>query len=266
MRSVPECAASESRPSECVARPATSLTAINTQAATIETRAVRRCGLMAAKDRTATGRAEGPPGGRAFRREAQASALGVRDVAAEALLQERPRACALVEPVAVLQGLVLGCGVLEVEAACLRVREAREGRGRTEEGRDPDVREPTVGRAGCVRVERAAGDLADEVAVELAVHACEDGRAVAALRLARARALARVRQERAAVRAQNCVRAVVVLVHAERALLGVDGPRVAARAAVVRDHVVGPELAVLALEMAVPVAMAGVCSTAGREG
>ena len=68
--------------------------------------------------------------------------------------------------------------VLEVELAGRRVVEARERRARTEEGRDPDVGEATVGRAGRVRVERAARDLAAQVAVERALLAGEDGRAV----------------------------------------------------------------------------------------
>src|SRR6476646_5407460 len=55
IRSVPECAASESRPRLFVAIPATSLTPISTHAATIETRAVRRCGLTTRKDHTMQG-------------------------------------------------------------------------------------------------------------------------------------------------------------------------------------------------------------------
>ena len=46
-RSVPECAASESRPRLPVARPVTSLSAMRTTAAATETRAIRRWGLTA---------------------------------------------------------------------------------------------------------------------------------------------------------------------------------------------------------------------------
>src|SRR5262249_37429323 len=44
IRSVPECAASETRPRLCEARPAPSFSAISATAAPIEIRAVRRCG------------------------------------------------------------------------------------------------------------------------------------------------------------------------------------------------------------------------------
>src|ERR671937_779297 len=49
-RSVPECAASETRPRLCDARPAPSFTATSAAAASTETRAVRRCGLTAASE------------------------------------------------------------------------------------------------------------------------------------------------------------------------------------------------------------------------
>src|SRR6476619_462261 len=63
IRSVPECAASESRPRLLVAIPARSLTAIRTQAATIETSAVRRWGLTTRKDHTTRrARFRGPSG------------------------------------------------------------------------------------------------------------------------------------------------------------------------------------------------------------
>ena len=119
-RSVPEWAASESRPRLCVAIPATSLTAISTHAARIETRAVRRWGLTT---RRIAHNAKGPPE-RALRWRCVRAALRVRDVAAEAFLQERPGAVALVEPVAVLEPLV-------PQAACTRSRTCRPSSSRS---------------------------------------------------------------------------------------------------------------------------------------
>src|SRR5436309_10192690 len=105
--------------------------------------------------------------------------------------------------------------VLVVEGAALRVLEARERRARPEERRDPDVREATVRRARRVRVERSARDRAAEEAVELAVLAGWHRRAVLALGLTGAGALARRGQERAAVAADQAVGAVVILLHEE---------------------------------------------------
>src|SRR5204862_4307353 len=149
-------------------------------------------------------------------------ALGVGDVAAEPLVQKRPGALALVVPVPADQVLVSQAGVLEVERAVLRVVEARERRVRPEERRDPDISEAAVSRARRVRVERPARDPTAQVAVEAALDACQDRGAVLALRLARARARAGVREERAAIAANQTVRAVVVVLHAEAALLGVN--------------------------------------------
>src|SRR4026207_397997 len=123
--------------------------------------------------------------------------LRVRDVAVEALLEERPGALADVVPAVGLQPLVPRV-VLRADRAGLRVREAREGRARAEEGCDPHVREAAV-RSGArrVRVERAARDPAAQVPLELALHAGVHRRAVLALRVAGARALPRARPGRA---------------------------------------------------------------------
>src|SRR5919201_6734946 len=145
--------------------------------------------------------------------------LSVGDVAVEALPEKGPRTLPLLVPVVELQSL-MACVVLEAELARRRVDEAREGRARAEEGRDPDVGEAAVGGAGGVRVERAAGDPAAQVAAELPVDARLDGRAVLALLLARAGAPARARHERAAVVAGQGERAVLVALDLERPLLG----------------------------------------------
>src|SRR3954471_12300383 len=256
-RSVPEWAASERRPRPPVAIPEMSLTAIRATAARIETRAVRRWGLTTGEG---SHNARGPLA-RASRGDAVRSVLRVGDVAAEALPRERPAAAALVRPVPEQERLMLEGAVLEVELAGLRVDVARERRVRPEERRDPDVREAAVGRAGRVRVVRAARDAALQVAVEAALHAGDDRVAVTALGLARARARAGVRGERAAVAPQQRVRPIVVAVHREGALLGVDRPRVPAGAVVVGDHVVGAELAV-----SLRLAMAGIREAGRREG
>src|SRR6476619_3211364 len=260
IRSVPECAASESRPRLFVAIPARRLTAISTQAATIETSAVRRWGLTTRKDHTMReARFRGP-----LRERCEGTVLRVGDVALEPLRPERPGAVALVGPMPELQRLVLECAVFEVELAGLGVGVARECRARAEERRDPNIGEAAVGRAGRVRVERAARDPALQEAVEAALHAGEDGVAVAALRLAGPRALAGVGRERPAIAAQERVLVDLVLVHRERALRGVDGPRVLTRSVVVGDHVVRAELAVLAMTGAMTVA--GVRKAGRREG
>src|SRR6185437_12951682 len=101
-------------------------------------------------------------------------------------------------------------GVLEIERARPRVREARERRVRAEERRDEDVREATVGRARRVRVERATRDPTAQEAVEPALLAGIDRRPVVRVRLAGAGALALVGQEPAAVAAKQRVAAVVI--------------------------------------------------------
>src|ERR1044072_3385304 len=168
IRSVPECAASESRPRLSVAIPEISLIAIRTQAATMETSAVRRCGLIGAEGSHATRKARRMAG--AFWPGPPSRELSVGDVAVEALLEERPRALAEVVPVVELQVLTSGV-VMEVELAVRRVGEARERRARPEERRDEDVGHPAVGRAGRARIERSARDRSAQVPVEAAVDA-----------------------------------------------------------------------------------------------
>src|SRR5438105_12043163 len=174
------------------------------------------------------------------------------DVAAELLVQERPSALALVVPVVVAQALVRRV-VLVVELAVGRVREARERRARPEERGDPDIGVAAVRRTGCVRIERAAGDRSAQEAAEVARLAGGDSRAVASVRLAGARALALVCQERAVVSAGQSEGAVAVALDREGAQLRIGRPRVPARAVVVGDDAVRSELLAMAVAMAVAV-------------
>ena len=85
--------------------------------------------------------------------------------------------------------------------------------------------------------------------MEAAHHARHDRVPVLAFRFTRARALARVREERAAVSADQTVGAVVVLLDREAALLRVDRPSVglSAGAVIVRHHRKRPELLTVAV-------------------
>src|SRR5215468_8467013 len=216
IRSVPECAASETRPRLCEARPAPSFSAISATAAAIEIRAVRRCGC------TRQVKQKGP-----LQRPLFAN-LRVGYVARELLADAvRP----LVLPVVEMQGSRRG-GVLEVELAArvaLQAREGPAGEDRCDERRRiADAR----GVAGRIRVERSAGDGSGQVAAELAVHARDEQLAVLSGGIARTWALPGERHECALVPARHPEGAVGVGLDAPRALARVGRPRVAAGAVI----------------------------------
>src|SRR5205085_3116316 len=145
------------------------------------------------KNRTAHGRARRSG---LFRSCGGDAALRGSDVADE-LLGHAVRA--LVLPVAVAERRVLR-GVLEVELAPGEALRARELRARAEERRDEGGGvAATRGVTGRVRVVRATGDRAGQVAAELALDARRHHGAVLALRIALAGARAGQRDERALV-------------------------------------------------------------------
>src|SRR5207245_7069520 len=164
------------------------------------------------------------------------------DVAVELLLEERPRALALVLPVAVQQALLsvrLGVGgVVEVELAVGAVQVARVRRPWCEVGGDEAGARAAVGsrRTDRVWIEARRGDRADEVPHELALHPGENGLPVLAARLTRAGALTGERDERTLLHPADPEGPVAVVFDGVGARLGVICPRVAAGAVVGGGH------------------------------
>src|SRR5947209_2424299 len=255
IRSVPECAASETRPRLFDASPATSLSATSAAAAKTERSAVRRCAV------TRLVKQKSPPK-RAPLFDSDEIRLRRRDVPAEDLFQHRPRALAAVLPVVEPQRL---CGrrVVVVELAIATVGVTRERGAAAEERRDEVGREARRG-ASRVRVERAARDGPRQVADALARYACADGRPMVLVGRARARARSAKGRERSPVAARHAERAVAVVVHDVRPRERVARPRCAVTA-VVLGHERERE-PVVALLLALPLALvARIRKAGGRE-
>src|SRR3954447_9332166 len=182
--------------------------------------------------------------------------LRVGDVALEEFAARRIRG--LVLPVVVQQPLVARC-VLELEVTAGVALEARERRGRPEDGRD----EPGVGRAvsrdrtAAVRVERRTRHGPFERPVHGSGHTWTNRRTVVAVGLASTWAHATDGHERALlVLDANAECPVAVVLDLEVALERVRRPGLAARAVVGRGGVERPEMGLLAVA----------CTADGNEG